>query len=381
MTNDISLYVHIPWCEKKCPYCDFNSHATSASKGLDPILERQYIQQLLVDLDRDLETHAIDSKVDTLFIGGGTPSLVSAGGIAELIAGLKARIPFTETAECTLEANPGSSDRDKFSGYRQAGVNRLSLGVQSFSDHSLLQLGRVHNGRDAKTAIAAAREAGFDNINLDLMHGLPGQSPKDALFDLEQTEDFAPEHVSWYQLTIEPNTAFYSAPPVLPDEESLIEVDEIGLEWLQDQGYRRYEVSAYAKEPNYRARHNLNYWLFGDYLGIGAGAHGKISGHQQHKMITRTQKTRVPQHYLADPSASLRRLDRAEIPIEFLMNALRLVEGFTPAQFESTTGLPWSTLQDFIEEGTKREWLAFGGEHLRTTSTGFIFLDSLLLLI
>ena len=379
--SGFSLYVHVPWCERKCPYCDFNSHALPTGHTLDPEIEQAYVLQLLNDLDLDLESHNLSGEIDTLFIGGGTPSLFSSDAIDQLLTGIHQRLPIASHAECTLEANPGSSDQAKFARFRAAGINRLSLGIQSFFDIALTALGRVHHRDEAIAAIESARAAGFNNINLDLMYGLPGQLPDDALKDLAEALNFRPEHISWYQLTIEPNTVFYRMSPSLPHENLLLEIDKIGLQCLKDHGYQRYEVSAFARSPQLRSKHNLNYWQFGDYLGIGAGAHGKITNHAPHHRVIRTQKTRAPQHYLAAVNPSQRQIETQDLPLEFLMNGLRLVDGFLLSQFEATTRLPVSTLDDFIKAGESRGWLTRDNGQLRATPRGYHFLDSLLTLI
>ena len=266
----LSLYVHIPWCVRKCPYCDFNSHAAGPE-----IPEQAYIQRLISDLEQDLPL-AQGRKLTSIFFGGGTPSLFSAEGIGRIITAAEERVGFEEEIEITLEANPGTVEQAKFSGFRSAGINRLSIGIQSFNDSHLSKLGRIHSGEQALAAVGTARRAGFENFNLDLMHGLSGQTLDEARRDIQLATDQGANHISWYQLTIEPNTEFYSRPPRLPEEEVLADIQQMGMELLQDRGYSQYEVSAYARNGE-SSRHNLNYWQFGDYLGIGAGAHGKIS--------------------------------------------------------------------------------------------------------
>jgi len=266
----LSLYIHIPWCIRKCPYCDFNSHQANQE-----IPEQEYVAALRFDLEQDV-TLAQGRKLASIFFGGGTPSMLSANAIKTILRDAQAIIGFTDDIEITLEANPGTFEQEKFSGFRAAGVNRLSIGIQSFNDKQLHHLGRVHNRDQALGAVAMARAAGFNNVNIDIMHGLPEQSVADAEADLTQAIALNPEHISWYQLTIEQNTAFYSAPPVLPEEDILADIQDAGLARLARAGYAQYEISAYAREKK-RAQHNLNYWQFGDYLGIGAGAHSKIT--------------------------------------------------------------------------------------------------------
>lgn len=266
----LSLYIHIPWCVRKCPYCDFNSHQAGPS-----LPEDDYIDALLADLEQEMP--AVQGRpISTIFFGGGTPSLFSAAALGRLLRGVEQRIPFATDIEITLEANPGTFEQEKFKAYRQTGINRLSIGVQSFQPAKLEKLGRIHNGDEAVRAAGMARAAGFDNFNLDLMHGLPDQSLDDALSDLRQAIELAPTHLSWYQLTLEPNTVFWSQPPELPEDDILWDIQEAGQTLMAKHGYRQYEVSAYAQAGR-AARHNLNYWRFGDFIGIGAGAHGKLS--------------------------------------------------------------------------------------------------------
>lgn len=376
----LGLYIHIPWCEQKCPYCDFNAHALPVSHQLDPVLERRYLNQLLLDLDQDIETFGIQAELTSVFFGGGTPSLLSPHGLGFLLTEIHKRLPITTTTECTLEANPGSSDQAKFEGYRAAGINRLSIGIQSFSDSALQQLGRTHTRKDANAAIQSARRAGFSNINLDLMHGLPGQTPESALADLDCAAQFAPEHLSWYQLTIEPNTVFYSNPPELPVESFLQAITDQGFQWLQGQGFARYEISAFSRDDTLQSLHNLNYWRFGDYLGIGAGGHGKLSHQSTALEIQRTQKTRVPKDYLKAPNRRITKVPIKERPIEFLMNACRLVDGFALTDFERTTGLSAAALDGFIQKGTQQSLVRSRAGWVTPTASGLEFLDSLLLL-
>lgn len=376
----LGLYIHIPWCEKKCPYCDFNAHALPIAHQLDPTLETRYLKQLLLDLDQDIETFGVHSELTSLFFGGGTPSLLSSRGLGFLLAEINKRLPITAATECTLEANPGSSDQAKFVGYRAAGINRLSIGVQSFSDPALQRLGRTHSRVEAGAAIQAARRAGFSNINLDLMHGLPGQTPESAIADLDYAAQFAPEHLSWYQLTIEPNTVFFSAKPELPVESLLQAITDQGLHWLQSQGFARYEISAFAQSDALQSQHNLTYWRFGDYFGIGAGGHGKLSRQNTTLEIQRTQKTRVPKDYLKSPNRRVTEVPIKERPIEFLMNACRLIEGFALTDFEQTTGLPASALEGFITRGAQQGLVTANAGRVTPTAQGLEFLDSLLLL-
>ncbi|MDX1733177.1 MAG: radical SAM family heme chaperone HemW [Halioglobus sp.] len=365
----LSLYIHLPWCERKCPYCDFNSHEAA------DIPEAAYVQHLLRDLQDDLP-HVQGRDIASVFIGGGTPSLFSAVAIATLLEGVAQSLHLTGGAEITMEANPGSAEAAKFSAFRQAGVNRLSLGVQSFDDNCLAALGRVHDRRAALAAVEHAHAAGFDNLNLDLMHGLPGQTPGGARADLVTAIDCTPTHLSWYQLTIETNTAFYKRPPTLPQEDSLAAIQAQGEQVLADAGYQQYEVSAYAK-PGQRCRHNLNYWTFGDYLGIGAGAHGKVT--QSDGAILRYAKTRLPADYLGSASgefiARRRRLPRDELPGEYVMNALRLRQGFSCADFTARTGLDAARLAGAVAALCERGLLERDGDVIRASNLGYRYLD------
>ncbi|MFO8046578.1 MAG: radical SAM family heme chaperone HemW [Halomonas sp.] len=380
----LGLYVHVPWCVRKCPYCDFNSHGVGRDASLP---EAAYLKALLADLDADLPL-AQGRELACLFIGGGTPSLMSAGFYKQLLAGVAARLPMVRDIEITLEANPGTLERGRFAGYREAGINRLSLGVQSFQDAQLEALGRIHSGRDAETAVVEAREAGFDNLNLDMMHGLPGQTPALALEDLERALSLSPEHLSWYQLTLEPNTEFHSRPPQLPEEEVLWDIQDLGHERLEGAGLARYEISAYARHDR-RSRHNLNYWRFGDYLGIGAGAHGKLSAGEGSAglMIERRWKVRQPEAYLRrqrDPRGFLAgrgRIEESDLALEFAMNALRLVEGVSLAGWRTTTGRSIAMLEARLSSARKKGLLVEDANRLQASPQGLLFLNDLLALI
>lgn len=368
----LALYIHIPWCVRKCPYCDFNSHAAGPS-----LPEEEYVDALLADLDQDLG-HVHGRELTSIFFGGGTPSLFSAKALARLLQGVQQRVPFASDIEITLEANPGTFEQAKFRDYRSLGINRLSIGVQSFQEAKLKALGRIHNGDEAIRAADMARAAGFDNFNLDLMHGLPEQSIEDALYDLRMAIAQGPTHLSWYQLTMEPNTVFWSQPPQLPEDDLLWDIQEAGQALLAAEGYAQYEVSAYARTGR-QARHNLNYWSFGDFLGIGAGAHAKLSA--PGGRIVRSWKTRLPKDYL-DPAkafqAGERVLDAEELPFEFLMNALRLTEGAPAALFEQRTGLPLASLEQARREAEARQLLQSDPQRLVATAEGQLFLNDLL---
>ena len=368
----LSLYIHIPWCVRKCPYCDFNSHTAS------PVLpEAEYIDALLADLDLDLP-HVHGRELSSIFFGGGTPSLFSAEALGRLLKGVEQRIRFASDIEITLEANPGTFEQAKFSAYRGLGINRLSIGIQSFQEAKLKALGRIHNGDEAIRAADMARHAGFDNFNMDLMHGLPDQSPSDALGDLQQAIDLKPTHLSWYQLTLEPNTVFWNQPPTLPEDDILWDIQEAGQLLLAENGYAQYEVSAYA-QPGRPARHNLNYWSFGDFIGIGAGAHGKLS-HPDGRIV-RTWKTRLPKDYLnpAKPfKAGEKLLSLEELPFEFLMNALRLTNGVDAALFRERTGLSLDSLASARQQAEQRGLLHADPARLAATPQGQLFLNDLL---
>ncbi|NWB99346.1 radical SAM family heme chaperone HemW [Pseudomonas gingeri] len=368
----LALYIHIPWCVRKCPYCDFNSHAAS------PVLpEEEYVDALLADLDQDL--HAVYGReLSSIFFGGGTPSLFSAQALGRLLKGVEARIPFAGDIEITLEANPGTFEQEKFIAYRQLGINRLSIGIQSFQEEKLKALGRIHTGGEAVRAADMARQAGFDNFNLDLMHGLPDQSLEDALGDLRQAIALKPTHLSWYQLTLEPNTVFWNQPPVLPEDDTLWDIQEAGQALLAEHGYAQYEVSAYAQTGR-AARHNLNYWSFGDFIGIGAGAHGKLS-HPDGRIV-RTWKTRLPKDYL-NPAKAFQAGEKAlaneELPFEFLMNALRLTEGVDAVLFAQRTGLSLDNLNEARAEAEQSGLLQVEPSRLAATARGQLFLNDLL---
>lgn len=369
----LSLYVHVPWCVRKCPYCDFNSHQL---RGELP--ERAYVEALLADLDHDLPEVG-ERRVESIFIGGGTPSLLSAEALGRLLDGLRRRLRLRPDAEITLEANPGTVEQGRFHEFRQAGVNRLSIGVQSFNANHLQRLGRIHGPQQAIRAAEAAHAAGFANFNLDLMFGLPGQSPAQALADVDTAIALAPAHLSHYQLTLEPGTLFYKHPPPLPDDEATWAMLERGQERLSQAGYGQYEVSAYAR-PGRRCRHNLNYWRFGDYLGIGAGAHGKLS--DANGAIMRLWKLKSPRDYLRHAGTrqaigGREMIPAAQLGLEFMLNALRLTDGFAARLFRARTGLPLSHLQPALAEAEARGLLECRSR-IRPTELGRQFLNDLL---
>ncbi|WP_339098403.1 radical SAM family heme chaperone HemW [Pectobacterium brasiliense] len=366
----LSLYIHIPWCVQKCPYCDFNSHAL---KGDVP--HQEYVDHLLADLDADLPL-ASGRELHSIFIGGGTPSLLSAEAMQALLDGVRARIPLTPDAEITMEANPGTVEADRFSGYQRAGINRISIGVQSFDPQKLTRLGRIHGPDEAKRAAHLAAGLELRSFNLDLMHGLPDQSLDEALDDLRQAIALNPPHLSWYQLTIEPNTLFSSRPPTLPDDDALWDIYEQGHALLSAAGYQQYETSAYAK-PGYQCEHNLNYWRFGDYLGIGCGAHGKLTFSDGR--ILRTVKVRHPRGYMQgtylDKQHDVANDDR---PFEFFMNRFRLLEAAPRADFTAYTGLEEHCIRPQLDQALAQGYLTETATHWQITEHGKLFLNSLL---
>lgn len=373
----LSLYIHIPWCIQKCPYCDFNSHAVKQG-----IPEAEYVAHLLADLAQDL--HYVQNRpLHSIFIGGGTPSVFSAEAIAEILSGVQAQIPFAADIEITMEANPGTVEAERFAGYVKAGVNRFSIGVQSFQDQQLQKLGRIHQRDEACRAATLAQQlrehASLQSFNLDLMHGLPDQQLADALADLQQAIDLAPPHLSWYQLTIEPNTAFASRPPTLPQDETLWDIQEQGHLLLTAAGYQQYETSAYS-QPGYQCRHNLNYWRFGDYLGIGCGAHGKITlpGEQQ---LVRTVKVKHPKGYMDLTKGyldSVQAVASDDLAFEFFMNRFRLLEPCPIVDFNAYTGLSVASIEQPIARAAQLGLVTMTADSWQITSQGVRYLNELL---
>ncbi|MBI1451785.1 MULTISPECIES: radical SAM family heme chaperone HemW [Acinetobacter] len=370
----MSLYIHMPWCVRKCPYCDFNSHAVpNGELSLD--LEKEYLQALVEDFKTQTD-FAQGRAVHSVFIGGGTPSLISAKGYQWLFEQLKSIIPFEDGCEITLEANPGTVEHDPFAGYLEAGINRLSIGVQSFNTDQLKKLGRIHSNDDAISAIQHAKEAGFERVNVDLMHGLPEQTIEQALLDLKLAVENGATHVSWYQLTIEPNTVFFRTQPILPVDDVLEDIQEQGEAYLKAQGFINYEVSAWRKEKP--SAHNVNYWQFGDYLAIGAGAHGKVT---QPDGVYRYQKTRLPKDYLAKVPAEhlqFKKIEEADMPFEFMMNALRLNHGVDARLYQDRTGYTLDSLNPLLQSLRERKLMVNNPEQLSCTEQGHIFLNSVL---
>lgn len=370
---NLSLYIHIPWCVQKCPYCDFNSHG---QKG--PLPEKEYIAALINDLDQEL-AWVQGRSLHSIFIGGGTPSLLSEAAIASLLDAIAKRIAFEDDIEITMEANPGTAEAKRFAGYRQAGVNRLSLGIQSFENEKLKRLGRIHDSAQAIKAVEMAQQSGFERINLDLMHGLPNQDAQGALGDLKQAIALGPTHISWYQLTIEPNTAFASHPPKLPDDERLWDIETAGKALLKENNFNQYEISAYGLADD-RARHNLNYWRFGDYLGIGCGAHGKLTQLSDNSIV-RHVKVRHPKGYLENNRPALDQswqVDIKDRPFEYFLNRLRLFEEIPQAEYQALTDLDPSGINEPIQQAIKLGLMSDNRDCWQVTSRGHLFLNDLL---
>jgi putative oxygen-independent coproporphyrinogen III oxidase len=371
----LSLYIHFPWCVQKCPYCDFNSH--TAKQNMSDI---DYVDALLDDLEQELPS-VWGRSITSIFIGGGTPSLMSVAAMDKLLSGVRARLPFLSDIEVTMEANPGTVEAEKFSGFLGAGINRISIGVQSFNDKHLKILGRIHHADEAKRAFEIARNAGCNNINLDLMYALPDQTIDQALSDLQIATALAPDHLSWYQLTLEPNTPFYHQPPQqMASDDHLADIGELGLKYLANHDYQRYEVSAFSRSGQYPAWHNSNYWQFGDYIGIGAGAHGKITRADTQQII-RTSKRRNPKDYLNSSKSYIdntRILTQQELPLEFMMNAMRLNNGVDENLFFQTTGLLFSHLSPAINRCVDRGLMIHQNSKIYPSKTGFRFLNELL---
>lgn len=372
----LSLYIHLPWCTRKCPYCDFNSH-----EGFTESLQQPYISALLADLDSQ-QSWWRDRPIESIFIGGGTPSLFEGHWLGTLLEGVSNRATLSRHVEITLESNPGSAESSRFAEYRTAGVNRLSIGVQSFDDRALHALGRIHSGNEARRALDMVATAGFRRWNIDLMHGLPGQDAQSGAADLTEAVGRSAGHISWYQLTIERNTRFWSAPPALPNESELESIQQAGEAILADAGLDQYEVSAFSREGE-ESRHNMNYWRFGDYIGLGAGAHGKIS--LPDGTIIRTQRTRKPADYLAVTTSSPLSppqgvaISPAEKITEFAMNTLRLTSGVPLSHFTQTTGATVEQLTAAAKTAVSRGWLeAPDTGHFVTTPLGYQFLDSVI---
>jgi putative oxygen-independent coproporphyrinogen III oxidase len=369
----LALYVHMPWCVRKCPYCDFNSHQLKSAAP-----DSAYIDALIRDFDLELPSVS-GRRIDTVFFGGGTPSLFQPEDFSRLLGAFRQRIAFAEDVEITLEANPGTIERGRFAGYRDAGINRVSLGAQTFAPRALEALGRIHSADDTHRAVAELRAAKLDDFNLDLMYALPQQTPEEALEDVRIACALEPAHISYYQLTLEPGTVFHARPPRLPDEDAAWRIQTAGQKLLADAGYVQYEVSAYAR-PGKRCRHNLNYWLFGDYLGIGAGAHGKLSVELPQRIL-RTVKPKQPREYLEQirraGSGESSPIAAADLPFEFMLNALRLNEGFTVRDFRRQTGLEMASVERKLAEGEARGLLVRRADGWHPSELGRRFLNDL----
>ncbi len=369
----LSLYIHIPWCVRKCPYCDFNSHEASH------VPEDQYIQALLRDLESELP-NIWGRPLETIFIGGGTPSLFTANAIDKLIRGLRERLPIRPNMEITMEANPGTFEQERFAAYKEAGINRLSVGIQSFNDSHLKKLGRIHNADEANKAISIAEKSGFTNYNIDLMFGLPNQNIQQALADLQQAINKQPTHISWYQLTIEENTLFHHHPPILPEDDLLWDMQQQGQKLLEQAGYKQYEVSAYARN-NMQCQHNINYWEFGDYLGIGAGAHGKLT--MSDGVITRHSKFRHPNKYIEEalndkPRSQEKILSKNDLIFDFMLNAIRLKKGYNKELFENRTFLEFSSIQAKVDKLIEDGLLIQTNNQYQTSNKGWAFINSII---
>ncbi len=368
----LSLYIHLPWCIRKCPYCDFNSHAKK------DIPEQLYIDRLIDDFEQNFILIQ-QRPLHSIFFGGGTPSLFSAEALDRLLQHIRQRTAYKADMEITLEANPGTVEQQRFKNYREIGINRISLGIQSFDPQQLQKLGRIHNNQEALRAVEIAQQAGFDNINLDLMYGLPQQSIESALLDLQTAIDLQPQHISWYQLTIEPNTVFYKQRPTLPVDDQIYAMEKQGRELLRQAGYLQYEVSAYAREGR-QCQHNLNYWRFGDYLGIGAGAHGKstdlTTGH-----IKRLRKLRQPDDYLDKTKSLIAEeiiIDQSNLIFEFMLNALRLQEAIPLALFTERTGLNSDVIMDCLAEASEKKFIRLENDTIFLTEHGRLFLNDVM---
>ena len=371
----LSLYIHFPWCVQKCPYCDFNSHELKSTLN-----EKKYIDALISDIEQELPLFW-GRSISSIFMGGGTPSLFSPESIDQLISALRARVAFAPNIEITMEANPGTIDFEKFSEFNSAGINRLSIGIQSFNDEKLKKLGRIHGRKEAIRAAEFAHDIAFDSFNLDLMYGLPNQTIPQAIDDLETAMALEPKHLSHYQLTIEPNTLFHHHPPTVPNDDILWDIQLACQQRLAKNNYTQYEISAYSKDK-FQCQHNLNYWQFGDYLGIGAGAHGKLSNAAEQK-ITRSWKVKQPQDYLNKAMSNNRVsgekiLSRDDATFEFMMNALRLNEGFDTEIFQCHVGMPISIIEKSLKQAEEKGWIDWQLKRIRPTTSGRQYLNNLL---
>ena len=371
----LSLYIHVPWCVRKCPYCDFNSHEIKST-----LPEQDYINALVRDIEFDLPS-VWGRKIQSIFIGGGTPSTLSPEAYDQLLSALRARLSITPDTEITMEVNPGTVDKHKLSEYRKTGINRLSIGVQSFDNDLLNRIGRIHDRKAAFVAAESAHDAGFDNINLDIMFGLPTQTIAQGRSDVENAVALDATHISYYELTIEPNTYFYQYPPTLPEDDRIARIQENGMAILKEHGFDRYEISAYAKKDR-QCRHNMNYWQFGDYLGIGAGAHEKITSPEPFRIMRRSRK-RLPQEYIESAGSepcivSPHTLDDSKLILEFMMNALRLVDGFDSSIFEPRTGIPLEKISQQLQIAGDQSLIDMTSDRLFPTAKGLKYLNNLI---
>jgi oxygen-independent coproporphyrinogen-3 oxidase len=373
MEKALSLYIHFPWCIQKCPYCDFNSHAIKTD-----IPENEYIEALLIDLQQDIQAFDINRPIQSIFLGGGTPSLFSPEALDYLLTTIRQYVSLQADTEITLEANPGTFESQKFTEFRAIGINRLSIGIQSFNDDHLKSLGRVHSAKEAIRASEIAHDAGFDNFNLDLMFALPGSTSKESEQDIKTAIDLEPRHISLYQLTLEPNTFFYRYPPKLPTDDQIFVTQKNCQSLLRDQGYYQYEISAFAKD-DFLCRHNLNYWQFGDYIGIGAGAHGKITLNQP-EQIVRTSKVKHPESFLngIQNDNGSHFIPIAELPLEFMMNQLRLRKGFSLENYLMMTGLPFVSLEPALSELIDQSLIIKKQQQYQCSEKGWNYLDEIL---
>lgn len=377
ITPPLSLYVHFPWCIRKCPYCDFNSHKLNTK--LD---EDTYVKTLLKDLQNDLTKLPDSRQLESIFFGGGTPSLFSAKSLQTLLEGIAQIIECSQHVEITMEANPGSVEHDQFSAYRESGINRISLGVQSFDDAQLTILGRIHNGESARNAIQSIKDSGFDNFNLDIMYALPGQTLGQAIEDCNTAVNSKPSHLSFYQLTIEPNTLFHKHPPTIPDSDEQLEIQMAIQQVLACNDYHQYEVSAYAKR-GFQCAHNLNYWRFGDYLGIGAGAHSKITMDQT---IFRSWKQKQPEHYVRQVNQQQPYITTSSVAdkdkvFELMLNGLRLKQGLDASTIKRNTGLEFQPIINQLSQAIDKGWVISTNDHIRCTDKGYLFIDEILQLL
>lgn len=371
----IALYVHMPWCIKKCPYCDFNSHQINSSMP-----EEEYIDNLILDLKEDLLILDRDVEVTTIFFGGGTPSLITPSSYSRLLDEFHNLVSISNDCEVTMETNPGTTEHSDFNAYADAGINRISLGVQSFNDASLTKLGRIHSSVEPVKSIDKIKSSAIKELNIDIMHSLPGQDTEHAIYDLDRAISLSPTHISWYQLTLEPGTNFYNKPPKLPNSDTMDAIHSQGIKLLKENNYIQYEISAFSQNDSHKCRHNVNYWKYGDYLGIGAGAHGKITLDGSQKII-RTTKTRQPKFYMSKDKpflADMKTIPQQEIPFEFMLNNLRLVDGFNKDDFEQSAMLPFEIIEPQIVEAVSKGLIERANDRYLPTKAGMLFYNDVI---